>query len=201
MSWITWIHSLYILLDGFPEKLSWCPNEQVCQLVKCKALWAVQRTRYLRYIKSYLYRFYVPLYRRTWFWVFLAPTTGGGRSSRTSSVTPSPFPSSPSGTRAQSRTRSLLLPNPVLNPSSASIHISVRTSLFVYLIHVVFSSSCNYPSLLEHCLKISFCVWLLTCKSLPIKQSLFPSLHSSKVTSTVIVIDIPLSWCWHNNTR
>ena len=30
----------------FPEKLSWCRNEQVCQGVKCKVLWAVQLTGY-----------------------------------------------------------------------------------------------------------------------------------------------------------
>ena len=32
--------------ECFPEKSSWYRNEQVCQGVKCKALWLVRRTRY-----------------------------------------------------------------------------------------------------------------------------------------------------------
>ena len=33
-------------LECFPEKSSWCRNEQVCQWVKCKAVWAVRWTGY-----------------------------------------------------------------------------------------------------------------------------------------------------------
>ena len=44
--------------ESFPEQSSCCRNEQVCQGVKCIALWAVQRTGYMCYIKTYLWLFY-----------------------------------------------------------------------------------------------------------------------------------------------
>ena len=37
---------LVSIFESFPEKPSWCRNEQVCQGVKCEALCAVRRTGY-----------------------------------------------------------------------------------------------------------------------------------------------------------
>ena len=44
-----WI--VFAWLEWLPQKSSWCQTEQVCQGVKCKALWTVKRTGYMHYIK------------------------------------------------------------------------------------------------------------------------------------------------------
>ena len=38
------LHNICSMAESFLEKLSWCRNKHICQRLKCKALWAVQRT-------------------------------------------------------------------------------------------------------------------------------------------------------------